>query len=165
MRRAASISIAALVVGVVVFAGPRLLDGLREPGRPEPLRQPTPSVPVVGGSAIEGTFTTELGDEDQAVRSNRMAGGWTVTFRADGVLEVSPPGSFEQSHAGYSFEVSGEVFRTDLFRTDVCNDELPGRYRWHRNGERLTFEVVDETCPARGALFTGAPWRLSAPPT
>lgn len=164
IRRVTSISIAALAVGVAVFAGPTLLDGIREPDRRQPLQQPTPSVPAVGGSAIAGTFTTALGDEDPAVRSNEMAGEWTVTFRSDGVLEVSPPDSFELSHAGYSFEVSGEVFRTDLFRTDVCNDQLPGRYRWQRSGELLTFEAVEETCPAREALFTEGPWHMSAPP-
>jgi hypothetical protein len=165
IRRVTSISIAALVVGVAVFAGPTLLYGFREPDGRQLLQQPTPSVPAVGGSAIAGSFTTTLGDEDPAVQSNQMAGEWTVTFRSDGVLEVSPPDSFQQSHAGYSFEVSGDVFRTDLFRTDVCNDQLPGRYRWQRNGERLTFEAVDETCPAREALFTGDLWDMSAPPT
>jgi hypothetical protein len=87
-----------------------------------------------------------------------MDGEWTITFRADGLLEVSSPEAFQESRSGYSFEVSGDQFRTDLFRTDVCNDKLPGRYRWQRSGDRLTFDVLDETCPARAALFTSGPY-------
>jgi hypothetical protein len=90
-----------------------------------------------------------------------MVGDWTITFRPDGVLEVSSPALFEESRSGYSFEVSGNQFRTDLFRTDVCNDMLPGRYRWQRSGNRLTFEVVDDPCSAGAALFSSGPWHTS----
>jgi hypothetical protein len=90
-----------------------------------------------------------------------MVGEWTITFRSDGVLEVSSPEPFEESRSGYSFEVSGSQFRTDLFRTDVCNEKLPGRYRWQRSGNRLTFEVVEEPCPARAALFASGPWQIT----
>jgi hypothetical protein len=148
----------AFVVAGVALGGPRLFDALQDGGHPEPIREPTPSEPVPGDAALNGTYSTTLGDEDPAVQRNRMDGEWTITFRSDGLLEVASPESFQESRSGYSFEVSGDQFRTDLFRTDVCNDMLPGRYRWQRTGDRLTFEVLDETCPARAALFTSGPY-------
>ena len=147
-----------LVVVGAVFAGPSALDAIRGRGELEPLQEPTPALPVPDEVAITGTYSTTLGDDDPDVRRNQMDGDWAITFRSDGVLEVSAPGSFQESRSGYSFEVSGNHFRTDLFRTDVCNDQLPGRYRWQRSGNRLTFEVLDETCPARAALFTSGPY-------
>ena len=138
-----------------------MLDALREGRRLKPVQRPTPSLPAPGDAAIAGTYIRTLGNDDAAVRTNQMVGEWTITFRSDGVLEVSSPASFQESRSGYSFEVSGNQFRTDLFRTDVCNDKLPGRYRWQRIGNRLTVEVVDDPCPARAALFSSGPWRTS----
>ena len=158
VRRATTTVMVAFVVAGVVLVGPRVLDGLQDGGRLEPVREPMPSEPVPGDAALTGTYSTALGDEDPVVRRNQMDGEWTITFRADGLLEVSSPESFQESRSGYSFEVSGDQFRTDLFRTDVCNDKLPGRYRWQRSGDRLTFDVLDETCPARAALFTPGPY-------
>lgn len=159
VRRVTSTVMVALVVGGAAVGGLRVLDPLREGRQLEPVQEPTPSV-VPGDAAIAGTYTTSLGNDHPAVRGNRMVGEWTITFLSDGVLEVSSPGSFEQSRSGYRFQVSGNQFRTDLFRTDVCNDKLPGRYRWQRSGNRLTFNVVDESCPARAALFASGPWEI-----
>lgn len=158
VRRAASTAMLTVLVAGAVFAGPRVLDAIREGGELEPLQEPTPALPVPDEVGITGTYSTTLGDDDPEVRRNRMDGDWAITFRSDGVLQVSAPESFQESRSGYSFEVSGNQFRTDLFRTDVCNDQLPGRYRWKRSGDRLTFEVLDETCPARAALFTSGPY-------
>lgn len=161
VRRATSTLIVALVIGGGALGGPRVLEALREGRQLEPVQRPTPSLPVPGDATIAGTYTTTLKDENAAVTENEMAGEWAITFRSNGVLEVTPPDSFEQSLSGYSFEVAGNQFRTDLFRTDVCNDKLPGRYRWVRSGNRLTFEVVDDTCPGRAALFASGPWNTS----
>jgi hypothetical protein len=161
VRRVTSTAMVALVLGGAALGGPRILDALREGRQLEPVQEPTPSLPVPGDAAIAGTYTATLGNEDPAIRDNQMVGKWTITFRSNGVLEVSSPEPFEESRSGYSFEVSGSQFRTDLFRTDVCNDKLPGRYRWQRSGNRLTFEVVDEPCPARATLFASGPWQIT----
>ena len=158
VRRATTTVMVAFVVAGVALGGPRVLDALQDGGRLEPVQEPTPSETVPGDAALNGTYSTTLGDEDPAVQRNRMDGEWTITFRSDGLLEVASPESFQESRSGYSFEVSGDQFRTDLFRTDVCNDMLPGRYRWQRSGDRLTFEVLDEPCQARAALFTSGPY-------
>lgn len=164
VRRAGTTLFVAVVVWGVTFGGPGVMDALRDGRHLEPARQPTRSAPVPGGAAITGTYTTTLGNEEPAVRRNRMAGDWTITFSSDGVLQVSSPGPFQESRSGYSFEVSGNQFRTDLFRTDVCNDKIPGRYRWQMLGDRLTFEVLDEPCSARAALFSSGPF-VSQPET
>jgi hypothetical protein len=161
VRRVTSTVLVALVVGGAAFGGPRVMDALREERRLAPVQEPTPSIPAPGDAAIAGTFIRTLGNDDAAVRTNQMVGNWTVTFRPDGILEVSSPESFDESRSGYSFEVSGNQFRTDLFRTDVCNDMLPGQYRWQRSGNRLTFEVVDDSCSARATLFSSGPWHRS----
>jgi hypothetical protein len=161
VRRVTSTVIVAFVIGGGALAGPEVLDALRDARQLEPVQEPTPSPPVPGDAALGGTYIRTLGNEDAAVRGNQMVGEWTITFRSDGVLDVSSPESFQESRSGYSFEVSGNQFRTDLFRTDVCNDMLPGRYRWQRSGNRLTFEVVDDPCSARAALFSSGPWHTS----
>jgi hypothetical protein len=161
VRRVTSTVLAALVIGGAALAGPSVWDGLREGEQLEPVQKPTPALPVPGDASITGSYSTTLGNEDAVVRDNQMVGEWTVAFRTDGVLEVLAPESFDESRSGYSFGISGNQFRTDLFRTDVCNDKLPGRYRWRRSGNRLTFDVIDETCAAREALFAGGPWHLS----
>jgi hypothetical protein len=156
--RATTTVMVAFVVAGVALGGPRALEALQDRGRVDPVQEPTPSEPVAGDATLTGTYSTTLEDESPVVRENRMNGEWTITFRADDVLEVSAPESFQESRSGYSFEVSGDQFRTDLFRTDMCNDMLPGRYRWQRSGDRLTFDVLDEPCPARAALFASAPY-------
>jgi hypothetical protein len=100
VRRVSSTVLVALVVGGAAFGGPRVLDALREGRQLEPVQEPTPSVPVPGDAAIAGTYTTALGNEDPSVRSNQMVGEWTITFRSDGVIEVSSPESFEESRSG-----------------------------------------------------------------
>jgi hypothetical protein len=161
VRRMTSTVMVALAVGGLALGGPKVLDAFREGRQLEPVQEPTPSPRVPGDASITGAYARTLGNEDAAIRSNGMVGEWTITFRSDGVLDVSSPASFQESRSGYSFEVSGSQFRTDLFRTDVCNDLLPGRYRWQRSGNRLTFEVVDDACPARAALFASGPWHKS----
>jgi hypothetical protein len=99
-RRVTSTVMVALVVGAAGFGGPRVLDALREGRQLGPVEEPTPSPPVPDDAAIAGTYTTSLGNEDPAVRGNQMVGEWTITFRSDGVLEVSSPESFEESRSG-----------------------------------------------------------------
>ena len=49
--------------------------------------------------------------------------------------------------------------RTDLFGADVCTTLPPGRYRWTRTGDDLTFSLVDDACAGRAAFFTAGDWR------
>jgi hypothetical protein len=87
-----------------------------------------------------------------------MMGDWTIGFGSSGILTVTAPPDFTGTSSGYSFDVAGSQFTTDLFGEDVCTTLLPGTYLWSLSSDRLTFTVVDDSCPGRVALLTSAPW-------
>ena len=115
---------------------------------------PSPTATV----SLTGTYATTLVSSDVAVTSRRMAGDWTIGFGANGILTVAPPPDFTGITSGYSFVVAGSQFRTVLFGEDVCSTILPGTYQWSISSDRLTFTVVDDSCPGRVALLTSAAW-------
>ena len=143
----------AAVVLVLVLAGLTFIDALRNRSAGVGAT-PSPTANV----QLTGTYSTKLVSTDVAVTSNRMAGDWTIGFGSNGILTVDPPPSFTGTTSGYSFVVAGSQFRTVLFGQDVCSTLLPGTYRWSISGDRLTFTVVDDSCPGRVALLTSAAW-------
>lgn len=148
----------ATVILAVVLVGPPLIDALRNrDGGVGANPSPTATVPLTG------TYAITLVATDVAVTSNRMLGDWTIGFGSNGILAVTAPPDFTGTYSGYSFDVAGSQFRTDLFGEDVCSTLLPGLYRWTVIGDRLTFTLVDDSCPGRVALFTSAAWNAIAP--
>jgi hypothetical protein len=142
----------ATVILAVVVVGPPLIEALR--GAPQPGASPSPASAVTLG----GTYATTLVSTDVAVTSNRMLGDWTIQFGSSGILTLTTPPGYTGTHSGYTFHVTGSQFSTDLFAEDVCSTLLPGTYRWSLSSGRLTFTVVDDSCPGRVALFTSASW-------
>jgi hypothetical protein len=147
----------AAAILAVVLVGPPLIEGLRS-GSLGVGASPSPTP----GAALTGTFATTLVSTDVAVTLNRMAGDWTIGFESSGILTVAAPPGFTGTSSGYSFDVSGSQFRTVLFGEDVCSTLLPGTYQWNLSGGRLTFTVVDDSCPGRVALLTSAAWTATA---
>jgi len=148
----------ATVILAVVLVGPPLIDALRNRAPQvgaSPSPSPTPS--------LSGTYATTLASTDVGVTSNRMLGDWAIGFGSNGILAVTAPPDFTGTYTGYSFEVAGSQFRTDLFGEDVCSTLLPGLYRWTVIRDRLTFTLVDDSCPGRAALLTSAAWDAIAP--
>jgi hypothetical protein len=143
----------ATVILAVVLVGPPLIDALRNRERGVGA-SPSPTEAV----SLNGTYATTLVSSDVAVTSNRMAGDWTIGFGSSGILTVTAPPGFTGTYSGYSFDVAGSQFRTDLFGEDVCSTLLPGTYQWSLSSGRLTFTVVDDSCPGRVALLTSAAW-------
>lgn len=143
----------AAVILAVVLVGPPLIEALRS-GSLGVGASPSPTP----GAALTGTYATTLVSTDVAVTSNRMAGDWTIGFGSSGILTVAPPPGFTGTYSGYSFDVAGSQFRTVLFGEDVCSTLLPGTYQWSISSDRLTFIVVDDSCPGRVALLTSAAW-------
>lgn len=143
----------ATVILAVVLVGSPLIDALRSRDRGVGAT-PSPTQAV----SLNGTYATTLVSSDLAVTSNRMAGDWTIGFGPNGILAVTVPREFTGTYSGYTFEIAGSQFRTDLFGEDVCSTLLPGTYQWSLNGDRLTFTVADDSCPARVALLTSGPW-------
>jgi len=146
----------ATVILAVVLVGPPLIDALRD-REPHVGASPSPS-PV---ASLSGTYMTTLVSTDAAVSSNRMSGDWTIGFGSNGVLTVTAPSGFTGTYSGYSFDVVGSEFTTDLFGEDVCSTLLPGTYRWSLSSGQLTFTVVDDSCPGRVALLTSAAWNAT----
>jgi hypothetical protein len=151
---------AALAFGTVILAvvlvGPPLIDALRN-REPQVGASPSPSPTA----SLTGAYATTLVSTDVAVTSNRMAGDWTIGFGSSQILTVTAPPAFTGTYSGYSFDVAGSHFTTDLFGEDVCSTLLPGTYRWSLSSGQLTFTVVDDSCPGRVALLTSAAWNAT----
>ena len=150
---ASALVFAAVVLGIVMI-GPAVLETLRDgpslvgstssPAELEPLR---------------GRYTTTVASDDAAVQEHAMNGEWTIEYGDEGILDVTAPAAFSGTRTGYSFEVTGNQLRTDLFSADVCSGLLPGSYRWQLVDATLTLAVLDDACPGRAALLSEAPWR------
>lgn len=143
----------ATVILVVLLVGVPFIGALRDRSLGVGAT-PSPTTPV----PLAGTYATTLVSTDVAVTSNRMAGDWTIGFGSNGILTVAPPPGFTGTTSGYSFVVAGSQFRTVMFGEDVCSTLLPGTYRWSISSDRLSFTVVDDSCPGRVALLTSAAW-------
>jgi hypothetical protein len=144
----------AAVVLVIVLVGLPFVDALRNrtPGVGA-TPSPTATFPVTG------TYATTLFATDGRVTSNQMLGDWTIEFGSNRILTVTAPRAFTETLTGYSFEVLGSQFSTDLFGEDACSTLLPGTYQWSLSGgDGLTFVVADDPCPQRVALFTAGAW-------
>ena len=143
----------ATVILVLLLVGLPFINALRDRSQGVGATpSPTATVPLTG------TYATTLVSTDVAVTSNRMAGDWTIGFESSGILTVTAPPGFTGTTSGYSFVVAGPQFRTVLFGEDVCSTLLPGTYRWSITSDRLTFTVVDDSCPGRVAVLTSAAW-------
>jgi len=159
VQRFLPIAVATAALILVAIVGPAMVNLLRgEAGPPIGASQapsPTPS-------ALAGAYTTSVESDDPAVQESNLAGAWTVEFEASGLLIVTSPAGFTGTRTGYSYQVTGDELRTDLFGEGVCSTLLPGRYRWERTGDTLTFSTIDEPCAGRAAFFAGQPWRATA---
>jgi len=150
-----ALAFATVILGVVLL-GPPVIDALR--------RAPVGASPSpTAATTLTGSYATTLASTDAAVTANRMQGDWTIGFGSSGILTVTTPSSFTGTRSGYSFQVTGDQFRTDLFGADVCSTLLPGTYQWNLVSGQLTFTLVDDTCPGRVALLTSASWSAIAP--
>lgn len=107
-----------------------------------------PSLP----SVIDGLFTRTIPYEGTPVPCKRCAGyrleggEWSL-YLNNGVFKV-----FQQDtdfEAVGSFAVSNN--RVTFFNDPYCEEDLTmvGSYTWQKNGDTLTFQVVDDPCSIR----------------
>lgn len=104
---------------------------------------------------ITGSYEADV---DAVGRMSDLAGTWTVTLGADGVVEVEPPAGYDGPRAGVgeSYRLAGGELTTNLFLGwPGCQRSTPavGVYRVVETATSLTFEPIDDTCPARARLF------------
>jgi hypothetical protein len=155
-----ALSVAVLVLGMVVL----LRSVANVPSTPAIGATPQPttgssaadSVPY---GAIAGTYAVTLQSLDPTVQSTGVAGSWSMTLHATGVVDIQPPSGFRfggTSPSGVAFSISGDRFRTNLFFNDLCN--TIGTYTWHLAAGSLVLVAVDDTCSVRSTLLATKPW-------
>jgi hypothetical protein len=109
---------------------------------------------------LVGTYRTTLEGGRSFVR-NGLRGRWSLHLRPDGRLIFEPPSSFEFRNYGrvndMSFRRVGPG-RIEIIRGFVTHCTGFGTYGWRLQGSRLTFELVEDDCPARRIVFSSQPW-------
>jgi hypothetical protein len=108
---------------------------------------------------LAGTYTITLDDSTAAVREHDMAGEYTMTLGANGVLDLTAPAGFVEgrSPSGITFRISGDEFTTNAFVNVACSNTV-GRYRWGLSGTELSFEPLVDPCSVRRTLFASGVW-------
>jgi hypothetical protein len=142
---------AALVVGLVLIVRPG-----DEPAGPA-TSNTTPD--TIESVHLTGHYRATL---DPSADTDRygVTGTWEVTLDPTGILDIRPPSTFSGIVDAQLYEADGILFRTDLFRTDLCSGLAVASYRWQID-ERgaLRFSVVDDDCPARVTFWTTTEWQ------
>ena len=85
--------------------------------------------------------------------------GYTTIYYDDGTLTVYNMGEVELTGKWY---VEGDTF----YEADNwCNDEdtMPSSYKWHFDGELLTFTIIKDDCADRRESLIGNTWRVTDP--
>jgi hypothetical protein len=146
LATAAAVAVVAAIVGTIAVHGlPRAGTGVLPAGQPV------------------GTYVVDVPTSDLAQRQG-MAGRWVVALRPDGVLHITPPEEFTGNPYGASYQINGDLLRTNAFISSpgcqLSGDQM-GIYRWIRIATELTFTVVADTCDARRLLFAGQAWQVS----
>lgn len=157
----ATASVAAVMAAIVL--GPSVLDGIRGSGGTVPGSNPTPSVgPSVtpGVPFLTGTFTRTIREGTAVVRSNGIAGTWTIIAEADGRVRVLAPESFAGAHASRAFELQADSLQTDAFSSSVCAGLPAGTYRWSQQAGFLVLTVLSDPCDGRVVVLSAGPWEI-----
>ena len=147
---AAVAGIAVLVV-VVRLAGAQLFG----PGAPAS----SPGSSLITNDAVSGTYTVTLLASDPGVTTGEvdLAGSWSITLLASGLMELAPPAAFEGSRAeGHSYSLDDGTLRTDLWFNDYCS--TVGTYTWTLAPETLLLAVADDSCNLRATLLATRAW-------
>ena len=165
VRRSFTGAAAAAAVALAVFVGPSVLDGIEGANGHVPGGNPTPSVapsvpPIV--PFLTGTFTRSIPTGTAVVRANDLAGTWTISATADGVVRLLGPDGFDGARASAPFEMQATNFRTDALRPDVCTGMASGTYTWSVQDGFLLISVVSDPCDARIVVLTQKPWRTGS---
>ncbi len=107
---------------------------------------PAASAPLVG--RIHGSVRSPAG----------LAGRWTLDFRTDGTLDVTPPAGYRGILSAVLFRAEGATVTTTLFQEDVCAGHGVGGYQWRRTAAGVEFVEARDNCPARRSFFVDTTW-------
>lgn len=122
---------------------------------PTPPREPT---------LLDGEFRREVPDEvTEPVGKCRRCPPYRLELGDTNTLVIEE-GAFLLRHALTEWENFGHVViegdRATFFNDPNCLS-MRGEYRWRLEGDRLSFEVLEDECPYSGLrrkYLTAAPW-------
>jgi hypothetical protein len=151
---AATVLIVAVVALRVTNLDPRALGPFL--GHEPPVASPSP------GYGIAGSYRARVDVKASAGGSPSLAGEWVLTLGSDSAVSMIPPTTFdgeERRFEGGVYAVIGEQLVTTLFASEFSRACAGvGTYRWALDGDRLLLETVDDRCPERVVILTGAEW-------
>ena len=109
--------------------------------------------------ALIGTYVVDVPDSPTSRREG-LVGRWVISLEPDGALELRPPPSYTGATTGAAWRVAGDLLRTDALVEPGCQADngYVGTYRWSLTDDLLVFDLVDDACAVRRALFTGSDW-------
>ena len=111
---------------------------------------PLPSDP---GALLFGTWTATI-----PAGVNASPGTWTLTVSAAGVNFTRPDGQGFSPGALLELTASEMELAADAGCPAQTGTPTAGRYRWTRDGDALTFEVVSDSCQDRIDTLTTSEW-------
>lgn len=150
VRRAVAGVAVAGAVAIVAAAAPALLETLRHQ-RPKPATNP-PSLPIAG------TYTTTIrAPSDDA--DPGAVGTWLLTLEGDGTLDLASLTNGDVRRSVTHYQFTEHEFLTTALVGGACPGV--GRYTWTRTGSTLTFDVVNDGCALRAAIFSSRPWNTT----
>ncbi len=165
---------ATLVLAVALWGGG---PGPEIGGSPSPTASPSASSSIVGTGPIVGQWRTEL--PPQAMPTDVTCdvpgdcqipdpGPWAMQIYGRFMSFVDPGNYYEQQVTEVTETAPGEgtLLFTSQFECFLSTspDHREGRYRWRRQGDELTFEVIEDDCVDRILILTKSVWHPGAPP-
>ncbi len=150
---AAAVLILAVLALRVMDVDPRAIGPFI--GLQPPVSSPSPR------AGIEGTFRARLDAEPSVGGPRSLVGEWVLTLGTDSTVALVPPATFDSEVRRFEgvFAVIGDEIVTTLFVADLSQAcAADGAYRWSLTGDRLLLDKIDDMCPERIAVLSGAPW-------
>jgi hypothetical protein len=83
-------------------------------------------------------------------------GNWTIKFAEENKILVLRDG--EVAAEGQYKINGGEMVITDESGPMSCGEDRPGKYRWHLEGKKLSFTVIEDPCEGRAQALTSLAW-------
>jgi hypothetical protein len=143
-RRVAALGIAAaMVLALAPWGFARLSH------EPEPA--------VTGQEQLIGSYVVRVPASVQP----GMAGRWVVTFERHGRLTIVPPPDQAAQASTFAYAVHDGLLETNAdvgFGCQYPGAGIKGSYTWQRTPTTLIFDLVEDRCSARRALFA-VTWR------
>ncbi|MGZ8607439.1 MAG: hypothetical protein ACXWXQ_10375 [Actinomycetota bacterium] len=149
VRRTGLVALAVTVVAVVAIAIPQLVDrgAVRPADRPAVERSTTPALPGVPSPLI-GTFGITVLREPRAATIGAV-GRWVLAIDANRIASLGRAGETAPGTSAFVAPASITI------RALPCG-KGPGHYAWGRSGSEVRFSVVDDPCPLRRYVLSGA---------